>query len=195
MKIKINNKIHKIKPASELTVKEYIEIFDKLEDKANHLEVLIIYLSVTLNLKYGHIADININEVSIKRLLAYIGQIPQAKDIPVSKEFYYKKTGKIIYQDSLNWRSIGVRKLLEDRKEENQLKFAVYLLAVYLSANYDNEKIEKIYQKLQDYNAVDVFGFVIFFFKKLHNGKSSGKGSFRMLLRNLRTNTVKPLNK
>ena len=195
MKIKINKKNIKIKPASELTVSEYVQIFDKLEDKVNHLEVLIVYLSVTLNLKYNHIADMNINEVSIKRLLAYIGQILQAKDIPVSKEFYYKKTGKILYQKSLNWRTIGVRKLLEERKTDNQLEQIVYLLAIYLSNDYDNEKIEEIYQDLQSYNAIEVLGFVIFFFKKLHNGRSSGKGSFRMLLRNLRTNTVKPLNK
>lgn len=195
MKIKINNKSYKIKPASEMTVKEYISLFDGLEEETSSLEMLIKYISITLNIKYNHVADINIDGNTLRRLFAYVGEITSIEDIPESKEFYHKKTGKTIYQKSLNWRTIGVRKLLEDRKTDNYSEQIVYLLAIYLSDDYDNEKIEEIYSELQDYNALDVFGFVIFFFKKLQNGKSSGKNYLRRLLKKVSISIAKPLSK
>ena len=191
MKIKINNKNHKIKPASEMTVKEYITLFDGIEKELSGLEMLIRYISITTENKYKHIADININEATIRRLFAYVGEISQAKNMPESKEFYYKKTAKTLYQKSLNWRTIGVRKLLEERKTDNQLELAVYLLAIYISTDYDNEKIEEIYQELQNYNAISVFSFVIFFFKKLHPGKNSDRSFLKLLRKKVSTNTVK----
>lgn len=191
MKIKINNKSHKIKPASEMTVKEYILLFDGLEKEISGLEMLIKYISITTRTKYNHVSDIDINQTTIRRLFAYIGEILQAKDIPESKEFYYKRTGKTLYRKLVNWRTIGARKLLEDRKTDNQLEQVVYLLSIYLQDDYDNEKIEVIYNELQDYNAIDVFSFVIFFFKSLHLGKSSGRSFLKMLRKKVNINTVK----
>lgn len=191
MNIKINNKTHKIKPASELSISEYVKVFAGLEKKVSNLELLIRYISVTTGIKYTHVADIDIKAMTIRRLFAYVGDILEAKDIPESKEFYHKKTGKTLYQKSLNWRTIGVRKLLEDRKADTQIEQAVYLLAIYLSADYDNENIEEIYNELQNYNAINVLSFVIFFFKKLHSGKNSDKSFLKRLLKRASTNTVK----
>lgn len=171
MKIKVNNKSHKIKPASEMAVKEYILLFDGIEKETSSLEILIKYLSITLGLSYKNIADIDINQTTIRRLFAFVGEIITIEDIPESVEFYHKKTGKTLFKKSVNWRTIGARKLLEERKTENAMKQAVYLLAVYISGDYDNEKIEEIYEELQDYNAISIFGFVVFFFKKLASGK------------------------
>jgi hypothetical protein len=195
MKIKINNKNHKIRPATEMTVKEYIALFDGMGKELSGLEMLIRYISITTGLSYKNIADININEPTIRRLFAYVGEISQAKDMPEIKEFYYKKTAKTLYQKSLNWRTIGVRKLLEERKTENQLKLAVYLLAIYISKDYDNEKIEEIYQELQDYNAISVLSFVIFFFKKLHPGRKPDRSFLKMLKRKANINTAKQSSK
>ncbi len=195
MKIKINNKNHKIKPSSELTVKEYTQYFDSLKDDSGNLEKLICYIIAITGLKYNHVADIDINQVTIRRLFAYIGEIPQAKDMPESKEFYYKRTGKTLYQKSVNWRTIGVRKLLEERKTDDPLDQVVYLLAIYLSKDYDHQKIEEIYKELQDYNAVDVLSFVIFFFKKLYHGRNYGRSFLKMLRKKANTKTVKRLSK
>ncbi len=195
MKVKINNKNHKIKPSSELTVKEYTQYFDSLKDDSGNLEKLICYIVAITGLKYNHVADIDINETTIRRLFAYIGEIPQAKDMPESKEFYYKRTGKTLYQKSVNWRTIGVRKLLEERKTDDPLDQVVYLLAIYLSNDYDHQKIEEIYKELQDYNAVDVLSFVIFFFKKLYPGRNYDRSFLKMQPRKANTNTVKRLSK
>lgn len=192
MKIKINNKSCKIKPASELSVLEYVKIFAGLEKKTSSLEILIQYISVTTGIKYNHVADINIDKTTIRRLFAYVGEIPQAKDILTSKEFYHKKTGKTLYQKSVNWRTLGVRKMLEDRKTEDQIELAVYLLAVYLSGDYDSDRVQGIYNELQDYNAIEVLGFVIFFFRKLYLGRSSGKSFLKTLLKKASINTAKP---
>lgn len=194
MKIKINNISHKIKPASELTISEYVKIFEGL-DSTNNLEMLIRYIAVTTGNIYKDVADINMNEKSIRRLFAYIGKAQLANDIPISKEFYHKKSGKTLYRKSVDWRTIGARKLLEDRKAESQVEQAVYLLAVYLSGDYDSEKIEEIYIELQDYIAIDVLSFIIFFFRKLHHGKSSGSNFFQRLKRKVSTNTPKQLSK
>jgi hypothetical protein len=170
MKATINNKKYSIKPADQLTVKEYVDFWTKLSDKASEIEVLICYLSSVTGLDYDHVADININKASIRRLLAWIGTIKQTTEMPVSTEFYHKRTGKVLYQKSLNWRTLGARKLLEDRKANTQIEQAVYLLAVYVSDGYDSDKVSEIYEELQDYNAIDVLSFVIFFFKKLMIG-------------------------
>ncbi len=195
MKIKINNKNHKINPALEMTVKEYITLFDGIEKELSGLEMLIKYISITTGLSYKNIADIDINEPTIRRLFAYVGEIIMAEDMPESLLFYHKKTAKTLYRKSLNWRTIGVRKLLEERKTENQLELAVYLLAIYSSSDYDNEKIEEIYNELQDYNAISVFSFVIFFFKKLHPGKNSGRSFLKMRRKKANTNTAKQSSK
>ena len=190
MNIKINNKKHEIKPASELTIKEYIELFDKFDPKTKNLGILLDYISVILGLDYKDIADVNINHRTIRRLFAYIGEIQLAKDMPVSKEFYYKRTGKTYYQSVVNWQSVGVRRMMEERDEKNQLKMAVYLLAVLIQGDYDYEKTEAIYNDLQDYRAIDVFSFVIFFFKSLYSGNKPDTSFLKRLIRKLSTNTV-----
>ncbi len=195
MKIKINSKNYKIKPASELTVKEYAQYFDSLKDDSGNLERLICYITAITGLKYNNVADININEPTIRRLFAFIGDIQQANDIPINKEFYYKRTGKVLYQKTVNWQTIGARKLLEERKTDSTIEQVVYLLAVYLSDDYDNEKVEEIYQELQDYNAIDVLSFVVFFFKRLSNGKHLGRNFLRRPRIRVSTSTAKRLSK
>ena len=181
MNIKINNKDYEIKPADQLTVKEYVDFFSRIGDKASEIEVLICYIATITGLSYKSVADVSIFGTSIRRLMAYIGTIQQANEIPISKEFYHKRTGKTLYQNTVNWRSLGARKLLEDRAADTQIEQAVYLLAVYISGDYDDDKINKIYEELQDYNAIDVLSFVIFFFKKLMIGEKPDKNFLQRL--------------
>jgi hypothetical protein len=190
MQITINNKKYHIKPASELTVSEYIELFDRFKPETRELGMLLDYLCVTLDLKYTSIADVNFDENTIRRLFAYIGEFLLAKDMPGSEQFYYKKTGKRYYQNKINWQAVGVRRMIEERNEDNQLKLAVYMLAIFIAGNYDFEKVEQIYDELQNYRAIDVYSFVIFFFKNLHSGKKPGKSFFRKLLKKPSTNTA-----
>ncbi len=195
MNIKINKKTYKIKPASELTVSEYLAYFSKIKEYSGSLGRLMHYLCAITGLSYNNIADIKIDPDSIRRIFAYIGDIYHVSDIPESKVFYHRKSGKTLYQKSVNWRAIGARKMLEDRKAETQIEQAVYLLSIYIAGNYDAEKTEEIYQELQDYNAIEVLSFSVFFFKNLYSGKKSGGNFLKRLLRNLSTNTPKQLSK
>jgi len=195
MKIEINKKKHEIKPASELTVKEYIDFFSKISPGAGNFEALICYISVITGLDYQDIDKIDIDNNSIRRLSAYVGKIYAPNEFQSLDYFYHKKTGKRIYKASLNWRTMGVRKLIEERKTENQLELAVYLLAVYVAGNYDNEKIEEIYNELMAYNAASVYGFIIFFFKGLLTGRKSGNNFFKRLKKKAFTSIAKLLSK
>ena len=195
MKIQINEKSYKLKPASELTVKEYIKLFSLINEKSGQIQILMAYICSISGINYSEVQKINIDENTIRRTFAYIGQINTPDNIPKVDYFYIKKTGKRIWKNTLNWRSLGVRKLLEDRTYENSLDLAVYLLAVYCDGNYDNENIQEIYSDLQDYRAIDVFGFVVFFLQKLSNGKKSERNYFKKLLRKASINIAKLLNK
>lgn len=195
MNIKINKKTYKIKPASELTISEYIAYFSRIKEDSNYLDKLICYLCAITGLGYNNVADINIDPDSIRRIFAYTGEILQANEIPESKVFYHRKSGKTLYRKSVNWRAIGARKMLEDRKAGTQIEQAVYLLSIYIAGNYDAEKTEEIYQELQNYNAIEVLSFSVFFFKSLYNGKKSGGNFLKRLLKNRSTNTLKLLSK
>lgn len=191
MKIQINKKDYKIKPASEMSVQEYITFFGKLSEEPTQFEVLIAYVSAITGLNYTDIEKINIDDNSIRRLMVYIGEIQAPNQIKTIDYFYHKKSGKRIYQKTLEWRTFGARKLLEEKRTDNQLELAVYLLAVYVAGNYDAEKIEEIYSELMDYNAVSVFGFVIFFFKRLANGAIQEKSYLKRLILKVFTNILK----
>lgn len=169
MIVNINNKKHKIKPASELTVKEYIDYFSSINEQSGIFDQLMYYLSTITGLTYNEMLDIDISNRDISRISAYIGNITDVELMVESDEFYHKKSGRTIYKNSLKWRTLGARVMLEEKKLNNHLEQCVYLLACYIGG-YDAEKVSAIYDELQDYRAVDVFGFIVFFFKKLLNG-------------------------
>ena len=188
MKITINKKDYKIKPASEMTVSEYSNFFGSISEKPGQMEIIICYISAITGLEYQQITSVNIDENSLRRIMAYIGTIETPATIKTIDTFYYKKTGKKYYQKNINWRTLGVRKLMEDRKEENQLNLACYQLAVYISGNYDNEKIEQIYSELQSYNSISVYGFILFFFKNLMSGEKSEQSYLKRLMKKVSIN-------
>lgn len=165
MKVKINNKKHKIKIASELTVSEYIKLMSK-DTSQNSYETLINYLSIITRMKYGNVADINISDETIKRIFVYIGEIIPVENIQITDKFYYKRTGVTLYANSLDWRTLGARKMLEDAKLGSYLEQTIYLLACYLSKDYDNDRIGSIYDELMNYNAYETFSFAFFFGQK-----------------------------
>lgn len=189
MNIEINNKKYKIKPASELTVKEYIDFFGNISQEPSQMEVIICYIAALTGLSFKEITSVSIDDNSLRRISVYIGQIKGPNDLETKFSFYYRETAKYLYKETLNWRTLGARKLKEDREKlienpesvKSQLELAVYLLAVYVSGNFDAEEIEKIYKNLYKYNAFNVFGFIVFFFKGLSNGKISGINFLRML--------------
>lgn len=180
MEIKINNKSHKIKFASQLTAGEYIKYMESLSDTRGSYEQLINYIAIVTGMTCKDTSMVDIDDNSIRRLSTWIGNVPQINEIPELDRFYYKRKGRTIYRGTLNWRTLGARKMLEEKGMENSMEQAVYLLAVYVSGDYDNEKVERIYNELLDYDAMDVFGFIVFFFKKLTIGMKPGRTCWLM---------------
>lgn len=182
MNIAINNQKYRIKPATELTVKEYITFFTTISPEPKEKEVIICYLAAITGLEFKEINSVSMDSHSLRRLSVYIGPIKWIDKMENCHYFYYRKLSKRIYKETLNWRTLGARRMIEDRQSSNQLELAVYLLAIYINGKYDQEAIEEIYNDLMSYNAISVFSFVIFFFKRLMNGKVSGIESIRLHL-------------
>lgn len=180
MEVQISNKSYPVKFSSQLTAGEYIAYMDSLNDDSGTFEQLINYLSITTETEVSNVAQINIDDDSIRMLSAYIGVVPQINEFPELDQFYYKRKGRTIYKKSLNWRTLGARKMLEERGIENSLEQSVYLLSVYVSGDYDSENIELIYNELLDYEASKVFGFVVFFFTKLMSGSKPDRSGWLM---------------
>lgn len=182
MNIEINNQKYRIKPATELTVKEYIAFFTTISPEPKEKEVIICYLAAITGLEFKEINSVSMDSHSLRRLSVYIGPIKWIEQMENCHYFYYRKLSKRIYKETLNWRTLGARRMIEDRQASNQLELAVYLLAIYVNGKYDQEAIEEIYNDLMSYNAISVFSFVIFFFKSLMNGKVSGIDYIKLLL-------------
>lgn len=167
MKIEINKKEYNVKPITELTISEYVSYMKSIEKSSGNYEQLINYLSVVLGLEVGTLENINISDKSINRLLAYIGTVQPIDIMPPTDKFYYKRKGRTIYRNSTEWRTLGARKMLEERNLKTIFEQSVYLLACYISRDYDYDNIENIYNDLQDYNAIEVYSFIVFFLKRL----------------------------
>ena len=180
MNVEINKQKYRIKPATELTVKEYISFFSNISKEPKEKEVIICYLAAITGLDFKEINSVSMDSHSLRRLLVYIGPIKCIDQMQNCHYFYYRKLSKRIYKENLNWRTLGVRRMIEDRQATNQLELAVYLLAIYINGKYDQEAIEEIYNDLLTYNAISVYSFVIFFFKNLMNGKVSVLSSIRL---------------
>ena len=195
MKIEISGKKYEIKTASELTVKEYVYFFSGITETSKESDIFIRYISAVTGLDFLNVCKIDIDEHSIRRMLAYVGEIKNPMQLNTIDYFYIKNTGRKLYQKNVNWRSLGTRKMLEDKHLETGLELAVYLLAIYIDGTYDNENIEQIYSDLQNYNAISVFGFVWFFFQKLQNGKKQETNFLKMLMTKAAINTAKLLSK
>jgi hypothetical protein len=180
MNVEINNQKYRIKPASELTVNEYIKFFSIISVEPKEKEVIICYLAAITGLDFKEINSVSMDSHSLRRLSVYIGPIHWIDKIENCHYFYYRKTAKRIYKENLNWRTLGVRRMIEDRQASNQLELAVYLLAIYIDGKYDQESIEEIYNDLLNYNAISVYSFIIFFFTNLMNGKISVLSSIRL---------------
>ena len=192
MKISINGKRHSVKPASLMTVKEYIEFFDLWEYGMNDLRLVVLYLSITLKIDMKSILGINISDINIRRLMAYIGQIQDINNLSKidTSRFVYYNSGKILLRRNMRWRSLGVRLMLQDRKTESPLELMAYFLAILIGGCTDAEKVEKVYANILEHNAVDVFPFAAFFFLRLQNGSNFVTRFLKQIRSLVRINTA-----
>lgn len=179
MKLKLNKDTYNIKTANLLTCKEYIELSKK--ENSN----VIDYISVTTNKTFKDIADLKFDTFTINRLNAYVQQIKNVYHLDRSYLFcYYKNNNQIVSEKTFNFESIGTVFLMQTRAEKttNELELMIYLLAIAIDSNYSSENIDNIYNELLDYNYIEVFSFICFFFGKFVNGLYKKNKSLRMLI-------------
>lgn len=178
MNITINKQEHKIKFSEQLTAGEYAVYMGSLTKKSGDYDCLIKYISAVTGVSIHDTYTVDMPDESIRRLTSYIGMVKSVDEFERKDSFYYKRKGRHIYATSLHWRTLGARKLLEEKELNNQYEQAIYLLAAYLSDNYDYEQTDKIYSDLLNDDASNVYGFIIFFFNKLRSGSKSVKRSW-----------------
>ena len=179
MRIRLNGKKTEIKPASNMTVAEYIEFWKQVKEGDNLFRVTLIYLSIVTGLKFGDVLLDEIDNKTIGKINSYC-DVPMLVDkMKISKEFYYGFTGQRFTQE-LNWRAVGVRLLLSQKKK-NELELIVYLLSILITGSYDVGKIDETYHRLLQYNSVDVFSFGTFFLRNLQAGSSKETRFSRLL--------------
>jgi len=75
-------------------------------------------------------------------------------------------------------------------KSENQLEQIVYLLAIMVSGSYDADETNDVYNSLLNCRYEEIFGFGLFFFKSLSNGKRSEQSFLNKLKLTRLTNTA-----
>jgi hypothetical protein len=172
MKIKLNNELFELKHADALTINEYLKL-SKLESIN-----IINYISTIVNKEFAQIADLKFSERDIKIISAYVGSIKSYDyflNFP-SDSFYFGYTGQTFYKNKLQKvETVGTRMLLEQFKSENIIEIATYLLAVIITENYDNEKVQSNYERLLNCNYIQVLSYAAFFLQTFKNGSNKGQ--------------------
>jgi len=188
MKIKLNNDYFELKHADALTIKEYLEL-SKLESIN-----IINYIATISGKEFAQIADLKFSERDIKIISAYVGSIKSYDyflSFP-SDSFYFGYTGQTFYKNNLQKvETVGTRMLLEQFKSENIIELATYLLAIIITENYDSEQVQQNYERLLNYNYIQVLSYAAFFLQTFKNGSSKGTKFLRWLTKIFGINTQK----
>ena len=166
MKVAINKTKYQVKTSANLTCREYIE-YNKRHDNT-----ILDYLAITTKQEYKSIADTSFDMLTLNRLNSYIQPLKLVEHLERSYLFRYTKTGQIVSAKTFNFESVGTVFLIQSKAQETKsnLELMIYLLAIAIQKNYDAEKIEQIYNELLDYNYIQVYSFIYFFFRNFMSG-------------------------
>lgn len=192
MNITIQGNKHKVKPSALMTVEEYIKFFGLIKKGINDLRAILLYLHVIFDIDFNKVLTIKIDSKSLMRISAYIGLIKSIDQIAAENKnvFIYNNTGKLYERLKINYRTVGVRLMLQERKTDNELELMVYLLAILIGGTNDSEKVEEVYNNLLNHNAIEVFSFTSFFFVNLQSGLSLGTRFMQLIKRQLGISTL-----
>jgi len=164
--IKIDGKSIEIKTASNFTVAEYIEANKLFVSDKGALDMLMTLISVGSNTDREKLQNVEIEAHNLNRISHFVGNLIQPKQIVPIDQFYHKVTGKTIYANKVTGITFGIRSAVEKFKADTSFEQMVYLLAILIKGTSNVSQIKEVYDELQTYNYIDVFGFVYFFFKK-----------------------------
>ena len=192
MKIKLNKITHEIKPASELTVKEYLQLA-QMDFKGN-IDFVLNYLSITLNVQFSEVLKYKLDNSTLVRIISFIGIIESYEEIKkheLPKSFYF--AGKIKPVAKMDVYPVGVRWLIESKTGLNSVEHSVYLLGILLLSEFDRDKAEENYIALLELNYLRVLPLAAFFLKSLQKITSKGKIFSSMRIVEFITNTLRKL--
>lgn len=170
MNIRINGKKHKVKPASILTAKEYIEL-SKIESPN-----ITDYLKIVSRETFGSIMNIRANKTTLRRLHAFVGTVKNSKELINDRKRYFVFKNKAYNIEKIDCETLGCRLMIENKSKQTQniYELSLYLLSIVVVDNYDSEQADSVYCSLLDLGYLDVLPPALFFFRKLTNGYSFG---------------------
>jgi len=201
VKIKLNKITHEIKPASELTVKEYLQ-FVRIDGQGRiimrnfkgYIDYVLTYLSITLNVKFSEILRYKLDNSTIVRILSFIGIIESYEEIKkheLPKSFYFD--GKIKQIAKMDIYPVGVRWLMESKIELNNVEHSVYLLSILLLDEFDRDRAESNYNSLLELNYLRVLPLAAFFLRNLQKIMNKEKKFSSLRIVAFITNTLRKL--
>lgn len=190
MKILINNNPVKLKPANDLTCKEYIDI---LNYKNISIIEYIAYFSgyTPEQVKHSKIKTKDLNKIAylvgqLQNLESFfeIKQIPENISI-CGKKYEYKNLIDLC-------ESVGARILyteFEKNKQKVDFENIIYLLAIVLDGSLDNESTNRTYENLLKENYTDCFPYAAFFLAEFQKTSSKELNFFKKLKKITRIQT------
>ncbi len=191
MQITLNGIKYNIKPLSNLTTSEYIELAKLQAEKGEHFDPTIDSLAILTGLEFGVIAGSSMSSDTVRRVREFLGDIHTLEEFYANKEIkrYFLFRKRMIDKADVNWQSVGARHAVAQRstKTKNEIELTVYGLAAMLSSTYDADDIEADYEELMSMNYIEVLTFAAFFLPSLLNGKSNVPRLLAITLNKLKT--------
>jgi len=114
MKIKINGTKHKLRPVSEMTAKQYIDLNSRLGEKTDTYKLIMYSIAVMTGNTIKSVNQININDTNLRRLMAYVGTPYHLQTMPKKETFYYSFNGKTYFRREMDWQTMGIRHMLQN---------------------------------------------------------------------------------
>ncbi len=170
-KVRINGEPVSLPFASELTVKDYIEISER--EKFTVMDFISMFARMT----YTHVLNSNINDYSLRIIIDTIKQIkPFDYYTSLPRQDFFKFRGKIIDLKTLNNEAVGLRLLVEQNADKLNTapRTALYVFSCLLSKDFDAGQADEIQAELMLYTADSVFRAAGFFLKRFSDGYNNG---------------------
>lgn len=192
--IRINGKKKSLKPFKDITVKEYIDLAKRIEEKKSF--DILDYISIILNVDYEQamnyeIKNLNLIIKMIGEMYVILGNNPRQPGLnyieDIKPNFYFSTNNKIYDLRKYKTNRVGHRIIIEKQieQEKTYLELYIYSLALVLSDSFDYDEIEEMKEKLYNENALKVLSLGAFFFDNILNSESYATKIFKRFLRKL----------
>lgn len=166
--IQINRKPIDIKTFNDLTVKEYLQVKTKIENKKDFN--LIDYLSIVTDTRYSVIRDLKINPIKLQAITNSLGQLQDYTKIPPGKKLIIND--RYYFKNNMTLDTLGARFMIEENaKQLEGEQLLCFILATAITGGKSFTETNNMYSKLLNTNYIEVLPMAFFLAKNLRNGK------------------------